>query len=208
MRIESTSYKVHLGLRRLPTFRHFDAAEQGFDYPVQVRIGPSVDYIEQAYDDSKYGRFSRRPVMTVMTPSVVDPTLAPPGMHLISIFAQHAPYSLRGRNWDDARDDLYETVVATFAEFAPDIRDCIVHSQTLTPLDYERIFDSPTATSITASSARIKFSSGGRYASSAGHATPVADLYLCGASTHPGGGVTGVPGHNAAQVVLRRLGRR
>lgn len=207
IRVESTSFKVHLGLRRLPTFRHFNSALQGFAYPAQVRIGPSVDYIEQAYDDSKYGRFSRRPVMTVMTPSVVDSTLAPPGMHLISIFAQHAPYTLRGRNWDDARDELYETVLAALCEFAPDIRDCIVHKQVLTPLDYERIFDLPHGHIHHGelSADQIFFRRPVRKYGS--YDTPVAGLYQCGASVHPGGGVTGVPGHNAAQVVLRRLGR-
>jgi phytoene dehydrogenase-like protein len=207
IRVESTSFKVHLGLRRLPTFRHFDAALQGFAYPAQVRIGPSVDYIEQAYDDSKYGRFSRRPVMTVMTPSVVDATVAPPGMHLISIFAQHAPYTLRGRNWDDARDELYETVLAALGEFAPDIRECIVHKQVLTPLDYERIFDLPHGHIHHGelSADQIFFRRPVR--KYGGYDTPVADLYQCGASVHPGGGVTGVPGHNAAQVVLRRLAR-
>lgn len=207
IRDQSTSFKVHLGLKRLPTFCGFDAAAQGFAYPAVVRIGPSVDYIEQAYDDSKYGRFSRRPVMTVMTPSVVDPTLAPPGMHLISIFAQHAPYSLRGRSWDEARDDLYETVLETLDEYVPDLRECIVHKQVLTPLDYERIFDLPhghihhcelTADQIFFRRPVKKYG---------GYNTPIADLYQCGASVHPGGGVTGVPGHNAAQVVLHKLGR-
>lgn len=205
IRDESTSFKVHLGLSRLPTFRDFDAARLGFAYPAVARVGPSVDYIEQAYDDSKYGRFSRRPVMTVMTPSFVDPTVAPQGMHLMSIFAQHAPYTLRGRSWDDARGDLYETVVATLSEFVPDIRDCIVHSQTLTPLDYERIFALPRGHIHHGelSADQIFFRRPVR--GCGGYTTPIRGLYLCGASTHPGGGVTGVPGHNAAQVVLRHL---
>jgi len=208
IRDASTSFKVHLGLSRLPVFRHFDAAVQGFAYPSVFKVGPSVDYIEQAYDDSKYGRFSRRPVMTVMTPSFVDSTLAPPGMHVISIFAQHAPYALRGRSWDDARDDLYQTVLETLDEYSPDLRDCIVHHQVMTPLDYERVFALPHGHIHHAelSADQVFFRRPVRRYG--GYNTPVAGLYQCGASTHPGGGVTGVPGHNAAQVVLKALGRR
>jgi phytoene dehydrogenase-like protein len=209
IRDASTSFKVHFGLRRLPVFRHFDPAAQGFAYPDVFKVGPSVDYIERAYDDSKYGRFSRRPVMTVMTPSVADSTLAPPGMHVMSIFAQHAPYALRGRSWDDdkARDDLYRTVLETLDEFSPDLRECIVHHQVLTPLDYERIFALPHGHTHHAelSADQVFFRRPVR--KYGGYNTPVAGLFLCGASVHPGGGVTGVPGHNAAQVVLKTLGR-
>jgi phytoene dehydrogenase-like protein len=207
IRDASTSFKVHFGLNRLPTFRHFDPAAQGFAYPAVLKVGPSVDYLEQAHDDSKYGRFSRRPVMTVMTPSVADSTLAPPGMHVMSIFAQHAPYALRGRTWDDARDDLYRTVLETLDEFSPDLRDCIVHHQVLTPLDYERIFALPHGHIHHAelSADQIFFRRPVRRYG--GYNTPIAGLYQCGASAHPGGGVTGVPGHNAAQVVLKALGR-
>src|SRR4029079_10814278 len=140
--------------------------------------------------------------MTVMTPSFVDATIAPPGMHVMSIFAQHAPYTLRGRTWDEARGDLYDTVVDTLSQFAPDFRECIVHSQTLTPLDYERIFALPRGHIHHGelSADQIFFRRPVR--GWGGYTTPVGGLYLCGASTHPGGGVTGVPGRNASQVVL------
>ena len=203
IRDRGTSYKVHLGLRRLPVFRGFDAAANGFDYPAQMRIGPSIDYIEQAFDASKYGRFSDKPCLTVVTPSVVDPTVAPAGHHLMSIFGAHAPYELRGRSWDAAREDLYDTTLKALEVHAPDIRDCIVEHHVLTPLDLERIFDlhGGHVHHGELSADQIFFRRPVRHY--ADYRSPIEGLFQCGASTHPGGGVTGVPGHNAAKVVLR-----
>ena len=143
IRDESTVFKLNLALKRLPVFKGFDAQAQGFAYPAAVRIGPSTDYIEKAFDASKYGDFSRRPVMTMVTASALDDTLAPPGKHVMSVMGQHAPYTLRGRTWADARDELYRTTLETIEEFAPGFADCIEHVQLLTPLDFETIFDLP-----------------------------------------------------------------
>lgn len=208
IRDESTVFKLNLALDRLPTWAGFDAQAAGFAYPAQLRIGPSTDYIEQAFDPSKYGEFARRPVMTIITPSVLDDTLAPPGKHVMSIMGQHAPYSLRGRSWDDARDELYRSTIAAIEAFAPGFESTIAQAQVLTPLDYERIFDLPrghvhhgelSADQIFFRRPVRKFGD---------HRTPIAGLFQCGASTHPGGGVTGVPGHNAAQVILQDKGDR
>jgi phytoene dehydrogenase-like protein len=207
IRDESTVFKLNLALDRLPTFKGFDAGRCGFPYPAQVRLGPSTDYIEKAFDASKYGDFARRPVMTVITPSVVDRTLAPPGKHVMSIMGQHAPYTLRGRTWDDARDDLYAAAIDTLEEFAPGFASTIAHHQLLTPLDFERIFDLPRGHVHHAelSADQIFFRRPVRKCSD--YRTPIRGLYQCGASTHPGGGVTGVPGHNAAKVITSdRLG--
>jgi len=202
IRDESTVFKLNLALDRLPVFKGFDAAAFGFAYPAQVRIGPSTDYIEKAFDPAKYGDFARRPVMTLITPSVVDPTIAPPGKHVMSIMGQHAPYFLRRRSWDDARGELRQATLDTIEEFAPGFTACIAHEQLLTPVDFERIFDLPHGHVHHAelSADQIFFRRPVRHC--ADYRTPIRGLYQCGASTHPGGGVTGVPGHNAARVIL------
>jgi phytoene dehydrogenase-like protein len=208
IRDESTVFKLNVALKRLPVFSGFDAQEQGFAYPAAVRIGPSTDYIEKAFDASKYGDFSRRPVLTLVTPSFVDDTVAPPGKHVMSIMGQHAPYTLRGRTWAEARDELYRTTIETIELFAPGFEECLEHVQLLTPLDFEQIFDLPrghvhhgelSADQIFFRRPVRKFGD---------HRTPIRGLYQCGASTHPGGGVTGVPGHNAATVILADKGSR
>lgn len=207
IRDRSTVYKVHLGLKRLPVFKQFDSSVAGFGYPAQVRIGPSVDYIERAFDGSKYGAFASEPCLTAITPSVMDPSVAPAGHHLMSIFGVHAPYELRGRTWDEAREDLYEVTLRTLEQHAPDIRECIVEKHILTPLDIERIFDlhGGHVHHGELSADQIFFRRPVRHF--ADYTTPIKNLYQCGASTHPGGGVTGVPGHNAAAVVLRHCKR-
>ena len=208
IRDESTVFKLNLALKRLPVFTGFDPQQQGFAYPAAVRIGPSTDYIERAFDASKYGDFSRRPVMTMITPSVVDDTIAPPGKHVMSLMGQHAPYTLRGRTWAEARDELYRTTIETLELFAPGFEDCIEHVQLLTPLDFERIFDLPRGHVHHGelSADQIFFRRPVRKYGN--HRTPIRGLFQCGASTHPGGGVTGVPGHNAARVILADKGTR
>ena len=208
IRDESTVFKLNLALKRLPVFSGFDAQAQGFAYPAAVRIGPSTDYIERAFDASKYGDFSRRPVMTMITPSVLDDTIAPPGRHVMSVMGQHAPYTLRGRTWADARDELYRTTLETIEQFAPGFEDCIEHVQLLTPLDFEQVFDLPRGHVHHGelSADQIFFRRPVRKYGD--HRTPIRGLFQCGASSHPGGGVTGVPGHNAARVIQADRGKR
>ncbi|MDR5823918.1 NAD(P)/FAD-dependent oxidoreductase [Caballeronia sp. LZ043] len=202
IRDRSTAFKVNLALNRLPVFKDFDARAAGFDYPAQVRIGPSVEYLERAWDAAKYGEIAPHPPLVVMSPSVVDPGVAPEGKHLMSIFGQHAPYALREGSWDTQRERLVEIVLDTLAQYAPDIRECIDAAQVLSPVDLERIFALPGGHVHHGelSADQIFFRRPVRGA--ADYRTPVKGLYQCGASVHPGGGVTGVPGHNAAQVVM------
>jgi phytoene dehydrogenase-like protein len=203
IRDRSTAFKVNLALNRLPVFKDFDARAAGFDYPAQVRIAPSVEYMERAWDAAKYGEISPRPPLVVMSPSAVDHSVAPEGKHLMSIFGQHAPYALREGSWDTQRERLYEIVLDTLAEYAPDVRECVDAAQVLSPVDLERIFALPGGHVHHGelSADQIFFRRPVRGA--ADYRTPVRGLYQCGASVHPGGGVTGVPGHNAAQVVMR-----
>lgn len=208
IRDASTAFKVNLAMNRLPTFTDFSPAQAGFAYPAQVRIGPSVDYLEHAFDAAKYGRIAPRPALVMLTPSVVDPSVAPAGKHLVSIFGQHAPYTLREGNWEDMRASLYETVLDTLSAYAPDIRACIDDAQVLSPADLERIFALPGGHVHHGelSADQIFFRRPVQGASD--YRTPIKGLYQCGASVHPGGGVTGVPGHNAAHVVLAAMGSK
>jgi phytoene dehydrogenase-like protein len=204
IRTQSSIFKVHLAVRQLPQYRAFSAKERGFDYPVSVRLGPSVDYLEQAFDDYRRGQMSRRPFMTVFAPSLCDNTLAPKGMHVLSVMGGHAPYQLKGREWDDAsRAELLATTLDTLEEFAPGFRQHIMHCQVLTPLDLEQRFGLPNGHvhhgDLTIDQQFVCRPVGGH----ADYRTPIRNLYLCGSSAHPGGGVTGVPGHNAAREILK-----
>jgi len=203
IRDRSTAFKVNLALRRLPAFTDFDPDAAGFAYPAQVRIGPSVEYLERAWDAAKYGEISPHPPLVVMTPSAVDPSVAPAGKHLMSIFGQHAPYALREGSWDTRRERLYDIVLDTLAAHAPDIRDCIDDAQVLSPVDLERIFALPGGHVHHGELSADQIFFRRPVQGAADYRTPVRGLYQCGASVHPGGGVTGVPGHNAAQVVMR-----
>ncbi|MDR5774004.1 MULTISPECIES: NAD(P)/FAD-dependent oxidoreductase [unclassified Caballeronia] len=203
IRDRSTAFKVNLALRRLPTFTDFDSNAAGFAYPAQVRIGPSVEYLERAWDASKYGEISPRPPLVVLTPSAMDPSVAPAGKHLMSIFGQHAPYTLREGTWDTQRKRLFHIVLDTLALHAPDIRDCIDDAQVLSPADLERIFALPGGHVHHGELSADQIFFRRPVQGAADYRTPVKGLYQCGASVHPGGGVTGVPGHNAAQVVMR-----
>ncbi|HUF45587.1 MAG TPA: NAD(P)/FAD-dependent oxidoreductase [Aestuariivirgaceae bacterium] len=208
-RTASTSFKINLAVEQPPRFTAFDLADPGFVYPGAVVIAPNVDDLERAFDAAKYGRMAEKPYLWMMVPSIFDPTLAPPGKHIVSIFGGHVPYTLRDREWDDdAREDLFAMVMNAISDYAPGIGNSVIHKQVLTPVDLEQMFDLPGGhvhhgdLSID----QIFFKRPARHF--ADYRSPIARLYQCGASTHPGGGVTGVPGHNAAQVILRDLGKR
>jgi phytoene dehydrogenase-like protein len=202
LRSESSSFKMNLAVDRLTDFIGFDPAEAGFAYPTQVRIAPSMDYMVKAMEDTREHHFSPNPVLLFMTPSTIDPTLAPAGKHVVNIFGNHAPYTLRGTTWDEQRQPLLDTALQVIEGYAPGFADCILHVEMLAPLDLERRYDLPRGhihhAEITSDQIFFKRPVP-RYAD---YRSPIGNLYLCGASNHPGGGVTGVPGHNAAQVVL------
>lgn len=208
MRSKGSVYKVHLALDALPRFSAFDASAAGFPYPAQVRIGPTIDYLERSFDPVKYGDYARKPFVVAMTPSAVDDSLGPPGKHVMSVMAGHAAYDLR-EGWSDAtRDALGDVVLDTLDEYAPGIRDVVAHRQVLSPADLERVFDLPGGHvhhgEISVDQAFLRRPAPGY----ADYRSPVPGLYLCGASAHPGGGVTGVPGHNAAREIMKDAKRR
>lgn len=202
MRTKSTVFRVTLALDGLPDCPDFPSRELGFEYPTQMNIADSVEYMEEAHRQSAMGEIARKPFLIVKTPSRVDPTLAPDGRHLMSIFGGHAPYALREGDWDSRREELWRNVLAVLQTRFPDIERRILHRQVLTPLDFERIFDLPTGHVHHGEISADQMFFRRPAAHYADYRSPVDRLYMCGASTHPGGGVTGVPGHNAARVIL------
>src|SRR6476659_300912 len=133
-----SSGKVNLALSGLPNFKSMPG--EGPHLRGAISISPGVDYMERAYDDAKYGRFSKRPYIDVVIPTLTDPSIAPPGKHVLSCFVQYAPYHLRGSTWDDERERFGDTVIDTLSEYAPNLKSLILHRQVLTPLDLEREF--------------------------------------------------------------------
>jgi phytoene dehydrogenase-like protein len=202
-KFRGSSGKVNFALDRLPTFKNLPAGTDAGDvYRGMVSISPSVDYLEHAYDDAKEGRFSRDPYVDIGFPSAVDPSVAPPGKHVMACFVQYAPYALAESSWDDQREAFGDTVQRTIAQYAPDFPDVILHRQVLTPLDIERTFGLSEG-NIMQGELLLEQLFAERPLSGFGYKTPVRDLWLCGASTHPGGVITGAPGRNAAMAVLR-----
>ena len=168
-----------------------------------ISISPSVEYLERAYDDAKYGEFSRRPYMDIIMPSMIDPAMAPPGKHVMSIFAQYAPYRLNG-GWTDARREAFgDAVIDTLSQYAPNLKSAILHRQVITPADIESTIGL-TEGNIFQGELTLSQMFFLRPAPAwAKYRTPIHGLYQCGAGTHPGGGVMGAPGRNAAFAILR-----
>lgn len=193
--------KVNLALRGLPSFTGLDRAGSSG----RIRIAPDVDYLERAFDHSKYGRFATEPYIELTIPTILDPSLAPEGSHVLSAYVQFAPFELRDGTWDTARDAFAATVLGTLERYAPGLRSLIVSQQVITPLDLERqygfigghIFHGELALDQLLTMRPLL--GWGQYR------TPIRDLYLCGSGTHPGTGLTGGSGANAAREILRDL---
>ena len=163
--------------------------------------------MERAYDDAKYGRFSRRPYIDIVIPSLTDPSVAPPGKHVMSCFVQYAPYDLKDGNWDEKRDEFGDNVINTLSEYAPNLRDIILHRQVLTPLDIERRFGLSEGNIFQGELSLEQLFFLRPVPGWAQYRTPVRNLYMCGSATHPGGGIMGAPGLNAAQKILKEWKR-
>jgi phytoene dehydrogenase-like protein len=205
-KFRGSSGKVNLALDGLPDFTCRPEGLGPRDTAHMrgaVSISPGVDYMERAYDDAKYGRFSRRPYMDIVIPTLTDPSLAPPGKHVMSCFVQYAPYDLRGGNWDDQREAFGDTVIDTISEYAPNLRDRILHRQVLTPLDIERDFGLSEGNIFQGELTLEQLFFLRPAPGWASYRTPVRRLYLCGSATHPGGGIMAAPGRNAAMRVLK-----
>ncbi len=205
-KFRGSSGKVNLALDALPDFTCLPGP--GAHLRGAMSISPSIEYMERAYDEAKYGHYSRRPYIDVVIPSLTDPSVAPPGKHVMSCFVQYAPYHLKEGTWDEHKDAFGETVINTLAEYAPNIKDIILHRQVLTPLDLEREWGL-TEGNIFQGELTLEQLFFLRPAPGwAQYRTPVANLYMCGSATHPGGGIMGAPGRNAARRILKETGVR
>ena len=199
----STAFKINAACEDPPRYRAFDANKAGFAYPTYVHVGPSIDYLEQAYDDAKYGRFSRRPFITPVVPTIVDDTIAPPGKHIVNMFGGHAPYELKGTTWAEQREPFVKAALGVMDEFAPGFSSRIIDMQVLLPPDLEEIFALPQGHIFHGELLPDQLFFQRPAAHYADYRTPIGNLYLCGSSSHPGGAVSGIPGHNAAREILR-----
>ena len=197
LRTDGHAAKLHLALDGLPDFRGLSAAQRGD----RLLIAPSADHVEQAFNHCKYGAFSPEPVLEITLPSVHDPALAPAGGHVLSAIVQYAPNTLAG-GWDAARDDFLAAIMTTLEHYAPDIRQRTVASELLTPPDIERLFGARGGHWHHGELALHQFMMLRPAPRWAQYRMPVDGLYLCGASCHPGGGVMGSAGRNAARAVL------
>jgi len=205
--------KVNLALAGLP---RFTALRDGNDdlkaaattdatgaLAGRIHIGPEIDYLERAFDDAKYGGCSRQPVLDITIPSVTDPSLAPAGQHVMSIYVQFAPFNLKSSEWNAQRDALGDTVIKTLAEYAPEIPDLVLSRQVITPLDLEQEYGLTGGHIYHGELALDQLFTMRPLLGWARYATPTEGLYLCGSGTHPGSGLTGLSGANAAREILK-----
>ena len=200
----STAFKMNIAAHEPPRYAAFDAGRVQFPYPTYVHIAPGIDYLERAYDDAKYGWYSAKPFLTPVVPTIVDDSLAPPGKHVINVFGGHAPYQLRnGAEWSAEKDNLTRAAVDVLDQMAPGFSDQILGIETLVAPDLEAIVGLPQGHIFHGelSADQLFWQRPAPHWSD--YRTPVVGLYQCGSSTHPGGGVSGIPGHNSAREILK-----
>jgi len=205
-RANGTVAKVNLALGSLPFFTALDATE-GFLNVLsgRIHIGPEIDYLERAFDASKYGDFSKTPWLDVTIPTILDPSLAPDGKHVLSAYVQFAPFKLKEGNWDSRRHDLGHAVVKTLTAYAPNLPNLIEYMQVITPLDFERSYGFTGGHIFHGELALDQLFTMRPILDWARYKTPIRGLFLCGSGTHPGNGLTGASGANAAREIIRDL---
>jgi phytoene dehydrogenase-like protein len=205
-RANGTVAKVNLALGGLPVFSALDPAESSLKaLSGRIHIGPEIDYLERAFDASKYGDFSKAPWLDVTIPTILDPALAPDGKHVLSAYVQFAPYKLREGNWDTRRKELGDTVVKTLAAYAPNMPDLIEYMQVITPKDLETSYGFTGGHIFHGELALDQLFTMRPVLDWARYKTPIRGLFLCGSGTHPGNGLTGASGANAAREIIREL---
>ena len=200
-KFRGSSGKVNIALNGLPNFKALPGI--GAHLRGAMSISPGMEYMERAYDDAKYGHYSQRPYIDMVIPSLTDPSVAPPGKHVLSCFVQYAPYKLAEGTWDDHREAFGKNVIDTIAEHAPNIRDLIIDKQVLTPLDLEREFGLTQGNIFQGELSLEQLFFLRPVPGWAYYRTPVQNLFLCGSATHPGGGIMGANGRIASQVILK-----
>jgi phytoene dehydrogenase-like protein len=206
-RCPGVAAKINLALGALPTFR---GVANPSNLKGRIQIGPGIDYLERAYDASKYGGISDDPYLDITIPTLHDPSLSPAGAHVMSIYMQYAPYTLSGgRSWSDAAGELGRTVLKTLSQYAPGIDQLVLHQQIITPHDLESTYGLTGGHILHGEPSLDQLFTMRPILGWAQYRTPIDGLFLCGSGTHPGGGVTAGSGHNAAREIVKRLkGRR
>jgi len=199
----SASAKINLALAEPPNFLADPSSGIASHHRGTMHIGPTLDTIERAYDDAKYGRPSAEPILELTMPSAVDPSIVPAGKHLMSIFVQYAPYRLAEGSWDDVKESFADRCIQLLARYAPNVPAAVEHRQILSPLDLERTFGLTGGNIMQGAMGLNQLFFMRPVPGWADHRTPLRGLYLCGAASHPGGGVMGACGRNAAIEILR-----
>ena len=200
----SASAKINVALSELPNFTCLPSSGVAPHHRGTIHISPTLDYMERAFDDAKYGWPSTEPILEITLPTSVDSTIAPPGQHVMNIFVQYAPYKLaEGKSWDDIKEDFGDRCLELLARYAPNIKNAVLHRQVLTPLDLERLIGLTGGNIMQGAMTPQQLFMLRPVAGWSDHRTPIRGLYLCGAATHPGGGVLGACGRNAAEEILR-----
>jgi phytoene dehydrogenase-like protein len=205
-RMNGTVAKVNLALSALPAFTAMNGNSEALSG--RIHIGPEIDYLERAFDESKYGNFSRAPYLEITIPSLTDPSLAPEGKHVMSIYMQYAPYRLKNGSWDQQRTALGDTVVKTLAQYAPDLPGKILSHQIITPADLEEQYGLTGGHIFHGELALDQIFTMRPMLDWARYRTPIDNLYLCGSGTHPGTGLTGASGANAAREIIKDIKAR
>ncbi len=208
-RCASGTFRMNVALSELPDFTVLPGCALAEHHASGIIVAPSLAYMEQAFFDARSFGWSRRPIIELVIPSTLDPTLAPPGLHVASLFCQHAaPQLPGGSSWDDNRETVADLMIETVNEHAPNFRRSVLARQIFSPLDLERTFGLIGGDIFHGALDLRQIFSARPMLGYADYRSPVAGLYLCGAGSHPGGGVTGAPGHNAAREILRDFRRK
>jgi phytoene dehydrogenase-like protein len=209
IRVEGSSFKINLALDGLPNFKAYPNTsdhEPNLPHRTTMHVCPSMDYVDRAWEDAKQGRPSEHPMLECTIPSVYDDSIAPQGKHIMCIFAQYAPYTLRDAVWDQTMKDRFaDRCLDALAEYAPNMREIILHRQIISPLDLEQEYGLTGGNIFHGEMEPDQLFFMRPVAGWAQYRTPIRNLYLCGSGTHPGGGVMGAPGYNAAREILRDL---
>ncbi len=202
IKYRGSSARVHFALNKLPAFTALAGKDPAAYLAGHIQIAPSVRYLQRAYDHVKYGENSRRPYLDMMIPTLTDPSLAPQGKHILSTTVQYMPYHLRHADWNELHEALARLVTDTISEYAPDFGDCVEQVKVLTSVDLEQLYRLPEGNPSHGEMTLDQFLHMRPLPGYAQYRSPAPGLYLCGASAHPGGGVTGIPGRNAARELL------
>jgi phytoene dehydrogenase-like protein len=208
-RCGSGTFRMNVALSELPDFSCLPGRQAAEHHTAGIIMAPSLGYMDRAYVDAKLHGWSRKPIVEMLIPSTLDDTLAPPGRHVASLFCQHvAPELPDGRSWDDHREEVADLMIDTVDGFAPNFKASVLGRQILSPLDLERTFGLVGGDIFHGALSLDQIFSARPMLGHADYRTPIPGLYMCGSGTHPGGGVTGAPGHNSAREILADFRRR